>query len=246
MKLFNFITNKMYKNSTYYKITKNSYFSTIKDVGKYGEYLTYKSLKHFENDGAKFLFNCYLPTNNNGTSELDVIMVHKSGIYVFESKNYSGWIFGNENDKMWTQVLKNNKNVHKEHFLNPIIQNKTHIKWLKNILNTNYPIYSIIVFSKRCKLKNININNEYLKVTKREYLKKIINKMSNTSLLNNEDIDKIYEILYPYTQVSELDKQKHIQNIYNKINQNEIICPKCGNTLVIRTTKTNNSKFYQS
>ncbi|NLK22184.1 MAG: NERD domain-containing protein [Epulopiscium sp.] len=26
-------------------------------------------------------------------------------MYVFESKNYSGWIFGNEKDKNWTQML---------------------------------------------------------------------------------------------------------------------------------------------
>ena len=52
---------KEYKNSTYYQITQHSYSSVKDDLGKYGEYLTYKYLKIFEVDGAKFLFNVYIP-----------------------------------------------------------------------------------------------------------------------------------------------------------------------------------------
>ena len=40
-------------------------------------------------DGASFLFNCYLPMENKETTEIDAIMIHHSGIYVFESKNYA-------------------------------------------------------------------------------------------------------------------------------------------------------------
>jgi hypothetical protein len=76
------------------------------EKGKSGEYLVYKVLQNYEKDGAKFLFNCYLPKNNNNdTTEIDVIMIHNSGIYVFESKNYSGWIFGSEHQQKWTQTL---------------------------------------------------------------------------------------------------------------------------------------------
>jgi hypothetical protein len=33
------------------------------EKGKSGEYLVYKVLQNYEKDGAKFLFNCYLPKN---------------------------------------------------------------------------------------------------------------------------------------------------------------------------------------
>ena len=49
--------NWQYKKSAYYQITKNSYFSTRFDKGKYGEYLTYKALRYFERNGGKFLCN---------------------------------------------------------------------------------------------------------------------------------------------------------------------------------------------
>ena len=92
--------------------------------GRYGEYLIYKYLKGHEINGAMFLFNVYVPKENGETSEIDVIMIHHKGIFVFESKNYSGWIFGSETQRMWTQTLpKGRKRSHKESFYNPIIQN---------------------------------------------------------------------------------------------------------------------------
>ena len=80
-----------YNKSQYRKITKNSFWDVEFDKGKNGEYKIYKSLFHYEMDGASFLFNCYLPMENKETTEIDAIMIHHSGIYVFESKNYGGW-----------------------------------------------------------------------------------------------------------------------------------------------------------
>ena len=57
-------------------------------------------------EGTKrYLFNLYLPKDDGGTTEIDVVFLHDSGMYVFESKNYSGWIFGTETQKNWTQTL---------------------------------------------------------------------------------------------------------------------------------------------
>ena len=77
------------------------------------------------------------------TTEIDVLMLHRTGIYVLESKNYSGWIFGNEKDASWTQTLPNKD---KNHFYNPVRQNKTHIMWLNEMLGNDMST-SIIVFS---------------------------------------------------------------------------------------------------
>ena len=51
---------KKYKEETYYKITRVPYFSATHNIGRYGEYLTYKKLKEYEKQGAKFLFNIYV------------------------------------------------------------------------------------------------------------------------------------------------------------------------------------------
>lgn len=79
-----------------------------------------------------------------------MILIHESGIYVFESKNYGGWIFGDERQHYWTQTLPLGRGrSQKNRFYNPIRQNKGHIKWLSNYLNLDTKFfYSYIVFSK--------------------------------------------------------------------------------------------------
>lgn len=64
-----------YNKSQYRKITKNSFWDVEFDKGKNGEYKIYKSLFHYEMDGASFLFNCYLPMENKETTEIDDIIV---------------------------------------------------------------------------------------------------------------------------------------------------------------------------
>ena len=111
--------HKEYTNSAYYKTTQLSYRSVKKDLGRYGEYLTYKRLKKFEESGAKFLFNLYIPKDNDKTTEIDVLMISPRGLFAFESKNYSGWIFGSETQKYWYQTLPTGRGEsHKEKFYN--------------------------------------------------------------------------------------------------------------------------------
>ncbi|MFN6431469.1 nuclease-related domain-containing protein [Eubacterium callanderi] len=217
-----FITGKIkYDKTEYAAQTKGSFASVRFDKGKYGEYLTYDKLRSLDGH-KKFLFNCYIPKGNNETTEIDLIMIHSTGIYVFESKNYSGWIFGNESQKNWTQTLPNGNKVRKERFFNPIIQNKGHIKWLKNFLSNEVDTlyHSIIVFSERCTLKKIELQTDACKVIKRENvvstIKTIIEKTN--IVLSDAQIDSIFKKLFPLTQKTEVEKMQHIENIKNNYN----------------------------
>ena len=89
-----------YYEQAYYQITHNHYYDMLHDNGKYGEYMIYEKLRNFEKSGGKFLFNCYLDRGNNKTTEIDVLLICGSGIFVFESKNYNGWIYGKGWEKM--------------------------------------------------------------------------------------------------------------------------------------------------
>jgi hypothetical protein len=212
------VANIAYKKTDYYSVTRKKYASVLFNKGNYGEFLTYKYLRGYEAEDAKFLFNCYLPKDDGETTEIDVLMIHSSGIYVFESKNYSGWIFGSENQKNWTQTLPSGRKVHKEHFLNPIIQNKLHIRWLKKQIGEGVPVYSVIVFSERCELKKVEVSSTDIYVLKRDMLKKTVGQIAATTgkMLSREQMDEIYQKLYPYTQVSETVKEQHIQRIQMK------------------------------
>lgn len=215
----NITTN--YYQETYYLATHIDYNAVINDTGRYGEYLIFDYLKYYEREGGRFLFNCYLPKYNNETTEIDVMLICRNGIFVFESKNYSGWIFGNENSKYWTQTLPISKGrSQKNTFLNPIMQNNLHVRTLRNIIGQTMPIYSIIVFSERCTLKtDIEVNNIDTFITKRNELQSLISQICrlHISSITQEEIMSIYNKLYPYTQVTEEVKQRHIQNIHNDI-----------------------------
>ena len=233
---------KEYKNSAYYQITKSPYYSIKHDAGRYGEYLTYKYLKQFETSGAKFLFNIYIPKENSETTEIDVLMICKKGLFVFESKNYSGWIFGNENQMYWYQTLPTGRNrSHKEQFYNPIMQNRTHIKHLKVLLGEQIPMRSIIVFSDRCTLKSVQICSNDISVIKRYNVASVVSGICNqipNDLLTDNDITVIYNKLYPYTQVDEITKTQHIANIHNKLNPQSIQAVNEVSAQVISQPKT--------
>ena len=103
-----------------------SYFKTLfvektEGRGAVGEYLTEYALEHGKlGDSARVFRNVLVPktTGATNTSEIDVLMLHEKGIFVFESKNYSGWIFGSEDQFKWTCSLAGG---HKERFYNPIL-----------------------------------------------------------------------------------------------------------------------------
>ena len=46
--------------------------------------------------GGKILRNVYVPKGDGEMAEIDVMCVTGKGVFVIESKNYSGWIFGSE------------------------------------------------------------------------------------------------------------------------------------------------------
>ena len=207
----------IYKNSTYYADTKLSYLHVRNDFGRYGEFLTYKQLRRFEKNGAKFLFNVYIPKNNDETTEIDVLMICKAGLIVFESKNYSGWIFGSEDQRYWYQTLPRGRGKsHKERFYNPVMQNNSHITHLKTLLGDHFPMQSIIVFSDRCELKNITMQTATIPVIQRRDVvitaADILTK-ADKNILSNNDINELYTRLCPFSQVDDSIKAKHIEQI---------------------------------
>ena len=211
--------DKEFKKTTYYKITHNTLSKIRSDVGCLGEYMCYKYLADYENTGAKFLFNVYIPRDDT-TTEIDVLMIHHTGLYVLESKNYDGWIFGTDTNTNWTQSLPQGHTSIKKKFYNPIMQNNTHIKYLKKQVGESVPCHNIVVFSERCTLKSITIkpDAEY-KVIQRNNLRQTVDEMtSRQSVLSPEQIEAIFNQLYPYTQVTEEVKQAHIQQINQRYN----------------------------
>ena len=164
-------------------------------LGPYGEFLTAKKAINASKATTtyfKILNNLYVKSKN-GSTEIDVLMIHETGIYVFESKNFSGQIYGEYKQKKWLQCLENERN----HFYNPVWQNEGHIAALKNLLGEELPYISIIVFSERCELKEVPDNKTDMIILKRYSLERILISEFNrrNKSITLEKIDAIYEKL---------------------------------------------------
>lgn len=86
----------------------------------------------------------------NGTSQIDHILVADTGIFVIETKHYSGWIFGGAGDSQWTQVIYKRKS----RFQNPVHQNYGHVKALQSLFNLHTDSFnSIVVFTGNAEFK---------------------------------------------------------------------------------------------
>lgn len=205
-----------YKSSNYYITTQNSYWSVFEDSGKYGEYCLSQHLQHFKSIGCKFLFNLYVPRDNGMTSEIDIIMFHPKGLFVIESKNYSGWIFGHENNKQWTQTLPaGRRGCHKERFYNPIMQNATHIRAIREHIDDTIPIYSVIAFSDDCTLKDVTVKSKTIVTYYSDLYSSINLKISeiNNYSMNTEQMESTYDKLLQFANVDSNIKLKHISDI---------------------------------
>lgn len=200
---------------------------TDERLGKRGEKLTERKLNLINLFGrkGKTLKNLYIPKENGETSEIDLVYITQKGIFVIESKNYSGWIFGDVNFHYWTSCLPNGT---KNQFYNPLKQNRTHIKWLSsymsNFSSIEIPMYSVIVFSERCELKKVPCDSKDAIICKRDSLYWRIRKLwdSLPDIFPERDIETTYNILKRLTDVSEALKQTHIENINRKF-QNKLL-----------------------
>ena len=85
------------------------------------------------------------------TTQIDHILVSRFGIFVIETKEYSGWIFADAKHNQWTQVLFGRKFK----FQNPIVQNMLHKQAVENLLDflPSGAIHSVVLFVGKAEFK---------------------------------------------------------------------------------------------
>ena len=163
--------------------------------------------------------------DNDGFSQIDLVLVTSEGIIVFEVKNYSGWIFGSGNNTNWTQILSYGKRKYK--FYNPIKQNNNHITELRKTLKQfeNIPFFSLIVFFGDCELKEINYVPKGTYVVKSQRVFEVLNLIKNenepTEYTNKREVVNKLKELVSLGENVEYQK-KHIENIKDMVGKNRI------------------------
>lgn len=177
------------------------------NIGAAGENEIASMLKNMGLNGYIFN-NIYIQFNNGKSTEIDLIFLTDRKIYVIESKNYNGIIYGDAMSKNWTVQYRNGKSYN---LYNPIMQNNTHINALKNRCGiTEDLLESVVVFGDGGQL---NVNSEIC-INTRDMDKYIINSYNNTPYrLNNQELAQLAQLFGSMTGASTLTKMKHINQI---------------------------------
>ena len=171
-------------------------------------------------------FHNVVLTTQNGTTQIDHVLLSKYGIFVIETKNYNGWIFGSENQKSWTQVLHGKRNT----FQNPLHQNYRHTKALSEHLQVEHlKIHSIVFFIGDAELKTDLPPNVMT-----SGLSSFIKGFDRVVFTENELVQ--YEQQLARLQETSVSTKDHVSNLKERYSSSTT-CPKCGGSLVKRTAR---------
>ncbi|WP_197465351.1 nuclease-related domain-containing protein [Marinomonas sp. TW1] len=129
----------------------------ISNKENHGEKLVRESLLEYCQNSTAHVLNNITLEYDDGTTQIDHILVTQNGILVIETKHYNGWIFANENQKNWTQVLFKVKFK----FQNPIFQNFKHLIATQKQLDfiPEQSISSLVVFTGEAQFKTLMPKN---------------------------------------------------------------------------------------
>ncbi len=218
------------------------FFKSRAGKGLHGEMLVNSTINvQLDKKKYRLIKNVTLPTED-GTTQIDHIVVSEFGIFVIETKNMKGWIFGDEKEKIWTQKIYN----HIRKFQNPLHQNYKHIKTIESVTEIEtHKIFSLIVFVGNSTFKNKMPNN----VTDADGFINYI-KSKTDKIIPKDEVNQIVTTIesrrLSRTFKTHREHVKHVQNII-KEKENTHLCPKCGSQLVLRIAKqgaNKGNKFY--
>ena len=197
--------------------------------GFFGELFIRLILKFLDKEKYMVINDVMLPTKDGRTAQIDHVVVSRYGVFVIETKNYSGWIFGSENSRNWTQVIYKTKNQ----FYNPIMQNKGHIKALRDLLY-DYPdikYIPIVVFTMKANFKKLEVVSHVV------YSLGLLNIMKSYTeeIIMETNVVNLYKRIVGANNTDKVARKEHVENIRNYKYKTEIgICPRCGGNLVER------------
>ena len=212
------------------------------------------------------LKNVTLPTPQ-GTTQIDHVIVSRFGLFVIETKNIKGWIFGNPAHKSWTQQIYRRRHT----FQNPLRQNYLHLMTLKSLLGlADHQLHSIIYFIGDCTFKTPmpdNVMNRglihYIKgkttpVLTPAEVTRVIDTIQRGRLAANWQTHKQHvaqlkarhsEVPQPPLSVAAMPVVNQVVNaaptITEPLTKPNQLCPKCGNLMVLRTAKRGDNKGNQ-
>lgn len=227
--------------------------------GWFGE-MVLNSLLKAKLDRTKYriLHNIMLPTDDGATTQIDHIVVSEWGIFVVETKTYSGWVFGDVRSPQWTVSHFKRK----DRFQNPLRQNYKHIATLSECLGISESYFkTIVAFCGETVFKTPMPPEVMLFGDVPDY----IHKQSVNAVIKAEQVPEILDAIQEWqATLSRERKAAHVANLRknhpapgmprHEVRQSPMIgekeeeavpsCPKCGAAMVRRTRKSDGGQFW--
>ena len=161
-----------------------------------------------------------------GTTQIDHVIVSVHGIFVVETKNMKGWIFGDERSSQWTQSVFGRKS----RFQNPIHQNYRHMKALAEFLNiSDHVMRPLVFFFGDCEIKTPMPPN-VLTHGLCTYIKSF-----HDEVLTPCQVGEIFSRLSAAKAAPAASHSLHVAGLCERHGSDH--CPKCGGALVLRTAR---------
>ena len=177
------------------------------------------------------LHNFTLPTLD-GTTQIDHIVASRFGIFVVETKNMQGWIFGSEDQPQWTQKIY--KKTTK--FQSPLRQNFKHVKAVESALTVPIEtIHSLVIFVGSATLKTVMPDNVQHAGGGIRFIKSFTTPVfSDDQVLQMIDVLQTQRLAQTYAT-----HQDHVQRLQQRSDETaHRLCPRCGSDLIIRVRKS--------
>ncbi|HDR8183667.1 TPA: NERD domain-containing protein [Bacillus thuringiensis] len=179
--------------------------------GKAREKLVKRILGKLDSTSYYVLHDVMVHTEYGDTTQIDHIVIAETGVFVIETKNYEGWIYGSEKSARWTQGIFRKKSS----FQNPFRQNYKHIKAMEWVMEQQLPCISIVAFHPKCSLKRVNVHSKDKHVLYYNELKKCI----ESYIEPQQTIDEVQHIYQSILQANIMDKdieKKHVKYLQNR------------------------------
>lgn len=179
--------------------------------GKAGEKMVKRILSKLEPESYYVLHDVMIHTEYGDTTQIDHIVIAETGVFVIETKNYEGWIYGREKAARWTQGIFRKKHS----FQNPFRQNYKHMKAIEWIMEQQLPCISIVAFHPKCSLKRVYVHSKDKHALYYNNLKRCIEKYTQVQLTKDE-VQHIYQTILRANITDKDIEKKHVKYLHNK------------------------------
>lgn len=218
--------------AAYIAVIKKKRSGAKKKAGEIGENAVASVLKKCDSGNA-LVINDYMTVEEGQSRQIDHICICSNGVFVIETKNFAGTIYGGQDEYMWQQYV----NGQKHEFYSPLKQNITHMYCVKKLLPSDVPVFQYVVFTNG-DISHISAEN----VTDIFSLRQIIDGADGGKTLSKEEKEELYAALE--AAAADISDEEHARQVKKakELAENNM-CPHCE--VKLEKVKSRDGIYYE-